>query len=336
MASARVRLVGVAPFLREHGVALEYRPTMSDSGYRLLSSRAPALGKAAILATSSVRAYFPRPDHELLLVHRLRLLTPLPGVDPPRRLDAYDLDDALFLGSAAPVNRRFQWAKQEASRCIQYLRRARLVIAGNPYLADRASAYSRRVEVVPSCVDPDRQPQREHAEQEEVTIGWIGSPTTSAYLEPIIPVVGELNRARPRVRLVLVGADPAITADWITHRPWSLANEATDLASFDLGVMPLPDTDWARGKCGYKLLQYFAAGVPAVASPVGVNPSLIGSERGYLASSEAEWRSSLRALVQSVAERRDRGRAARAFVAREYSYQRWAPELAQMLTALAG
>lgn len=335
VASARIRLDSFAPFLQEHNLRLDHRPCLSDSDYRTLSSAAPAVHKGAILARSGLRTYLPRPDHELLLVHRLRSLTPLPGLDPPRRLDAYDLDDALFLGSAASVNRRFQWAKQEASRCIKYLRRARLVIAGNQYLAGRASAYARRVEVVPSCVDPEGQPLHDHLEQEVVTIGWIGSHTTSAYLKPIIPVVDELNRAGLPVRLLLVGADPAIRADWITHHPWSLATEAADLASFDVGVMPLPDTEWARGKCGYKLLQYFAAGVPAVASPVGVNTSIVGSERGYLATSHSDWNFFLRTLVASVEERRERGRAARAFVEREYSYQRWAPELARMLTSLA-
>ncbi len=98
--------------------------------------------------------------------------------------------------------------------------------------------------------------------------------------------------------------------------------------------MPLPDTEWARGKCGYKLLQYFAAGVPAVASPVGVNPGLIGTERGRLASTTEEWQAELSGMIDDVDERRERGTAAREFVVREYSYQRWAPELAAMLREL--
>ncbi len=163
-ASARVRVGNFAPFLSPHGVSVRYRPTLSDADYRLLSSAVPAYRKAAILAVSAARAALPRPPHDLLLVHRLRLLTPVPGLDPPRALDVYDLDDALFLGFAAAVNRRFQWAKQEASRCVACLRRARLVTAGNGYLADRAREYAHRVEVVPSCVDPTRQPVRDHTE----------------------------------------------------------------------------------------------------------------------------------------------------------------------------
>src|SRR4051812_49905959 len=111
---------------------------LTDAEYRLVGSGASVLGKAAILAASAARGMRATPDHDVLLVHRLRLLTPLPGVDPPPRLDVYDLDDALFVGSAAAVNRRFQWAKQEARRCIACLRRARPVIARNPVPADTA------------------------------------------------------------------------------------------------------------------------------------------------------------------------------------------------------
>jgi glycosyltransferase involved in cell wall biosynthesis len=308
---------------------------LSDGEYRMLSSSGAVLRKSAVLASSAARSVRRRrPPHDLLLVHRLRLLAPLPGLDPPRRLDIYDLDDALFLGSPSVSNRRFQMAKQEARRCVSCLRRARLVTAGNSFLAGRTSEHARRVEVVPSCVDPSRQRLRDHRDGDVVTLGWIGSRTTSAYLEPVLPVFAQMNATRLRVRLVLVGADSAIRAPWIEHRPWSLASEDRDLASFDIGIMPVPDTDWARGKCGYKVLQYFSAGVPTVASPVGVNPGLVGQERGLLAGSPDEWRRAVIELARDVSGRRQRGAAAREFVERQYSYQRWAPELAGLLRSL--
>jgi glycosyltransferase involved in cell wall biosynthesis len=267
-------------------------------------------------------------------VHRLRLLTPVPGLDPPRRLDVYDLDDALFLGFPAEVNRRFQWAKQEARRCIACLRRARLVLAGNSFLAAHARQYARRVEVVPSCVDPQRQPLHSHAAADVVTVGWIGSHTTAAYLQSVLPVLADINSAGIRARLLVVGGDTGSREPWIEHRAWSLESEAELLASFDIGVMPLTDTDWARGKCGYKILQYFAAGVPAIASPVGVTAELIGEDRGLLATTADDWRSALEQLISDVEERGQRGTAARAFAEREYSYHRWAPEVAGLLRSL--
>lgn len=332
--SARVRVASFEPFLRSEGIELDYRPTLTDNEYAVLASSAPVARKAAVLAASAWRAAVSRPAHDLLLIHRLRLLSPLVGIDPPRRLDVYDIDDALFLGFAAEVNRGFQWAKQETRRSITCMRRARLVIAGNVYLAGRAREYAPRVEVIPSCVNPDRQAVRVHGPAEVATIGWIGSSTTSLYLEPVLPVFERLNKDGVRAKLVLVGGDPGLRADWIEHHRWSLADEGDHLAGFDIGIMPLPDTDWARGKCGYKLLQYFSAGVPAIASPVGVNSELIGRDRGLLATSPSEWYAALKELVNDVDRRRDSGAAARVFVEREYSYQRWAPEVAKLMRSL--
>jgi glycosyltransferase involved in cell wall biosynthesis len=207
--SARVRVAAFAPFLREHGVSLEHFPALTDEQYGLLASRASAPRKAAVLARAAVRAAGRRPAHDLLLVHRLRLLAPLPGLDPPRRLDVYDLDDALFLGSAAAVNRGFAWAKQEARRCVAALRRARLVLAGNAFLAARSREHATRVEIMPSCVDPERQPPREHADAEVVTIGWIGSSSTSPYLADVLPVIARLHDRGVGVRLTTVGAGSA-------------------------------------------------------------------------------------------------------------------------------
>jgi len=336
-ASARVRVAAFAPFLRPHEVVLDYRPSLTQREYATLLSRASVARKCAALGAGVARAALRRrPEHDLLLVHRLRLLSPFPGLDPPPRLDVYDLDDALFLGSTADVNRRFAWAKQESRRCIACLRRARLVIAGNSFLAARAREYARRVEVVPTCIDPNRQSLRAHREDEIMTVGWIGSASTSGYLDAVLPVIARLNARRMRMRLVVVGADPALRAPWIEHRPWSLEREGQDLASFDVGIMPLPDTDWARGKCGYKVLQCFSAGVPAVASPVGVAAELIGSDRGALAASTDDWYRALDHLARDVAERREQGAAGRVFVERNYSYERWAPEVAGLLRSLAG
>lgn len=319
--------------MRSDDVELRFSPTLSDSEYALLISRSAPWKKAAVLARSAARASRVGQGAELTMVHRLLTLTPVPFLDPPRRLDVYDFDDALVVGSAATTNRRFQWTKQEGSRALACMRRARLVVGANPTLAGQARQYARRVEVVPSCVDPEAQPLREHVDREVVTIGWIGSHTTVGYLEPLLPVIERLNARGHRSRLIVVGGDTGIRADWLEHRPWSLASAPGDIADFDIGVMPLPDTPWTQGKSGYKLLQYFAAGVPAVASPVGVNAEFVADGRGVAATAPAEWEHALIELRDSHA-RRERGLLARRFVEEHYSYQRWSPELATLLRSL--
>ena len=329
--SSRVRVAAFAPFLAAHGVDLNYRPTLTVSEYGVLGSDAAPWRKAATVARSLRRSSEDLDGaYDLRLVHRLHSLVPLPGRRRSRP-DVYDFDDALYLGSISSANSRYRWIKQESRRSVAYMRNARLVIAGNSYLADRAARYANRVEVVPSCVDVDRQPARTHDAREVVTVGWIGSPSTSGYVRAVLPAFERINRDRLRARLVLVGAKPAVQPSWAESRPWTLSSEAADLASFDIGIMPLRDTEWERGKCGYKLLQYFAAGVPAIASPVGVNRTLVGDGRGILATSVEEWVQALELLIDDVDLRRLWGTAARAYAEREFSYRRWAPELAELL-----
>jgi len=339
-ASARVRVAAFAPHLREHGVGLRFRPNLTDAEYRAISSDANTVRKARALARASARlvaAHVRRSEAGPLLVHRLRFLVPIPGLEPARVVDAYDFDDALYMGSILDPNRRFRRLKREAEHWLAYVRRARLVIAGNEHLAARAREHASRVEMIPSCVDPAGQPTRRQEEREAVTIGWIGSRSTSDDLRQVLPVIGRLHERGLKARLVLIGAWPLeLTAPWLVQRPWSESSEGEELASLDIGIMPLPDNEWTRGKCGYKLLQYFSAGVPAVASPVGVNKAIIGErkERGLLATTPEEWSEALEELIRDHEARREMGAAARRFVESEYSYQRWAPELASLLADL--
>lgn len=269
----------------------------------------------------------------MLLVHRLRFLLPVPGLDPLPNVHVYDFDDALFLGSIASANSRFAFLKREPQRWRAYVQRARLVLAGNAYLAEHASRHARRVEVVPSCVDPSVVPPRSHEEREVLTAGWVGSASTVRHLTRLIPIFERLNSQGLRLRLVVMGGDPGVRRDWLELRSWSENDERELLRRIDIGLMPLPNDEWSRGKCGYKLLLYGAAGLPVVASPVGVNRFIAGEGRGLLVESEAEWIEALGALGD-VAVRKEMGAAARRFVEREYSYEVWAPRIAELLRSV--
>jgi glycosyltransferase involved in cell wall biosynthesis len=309
---------------------------LTDSEYALISSRRSPIPKAFALARGAARTLRSQQPSDLVLIHRLRFLTPIPGAEPLPRPDLYDFDDALYIDSSVPwsPNRPFRWLKREAARCRAYLARARLVMAGNEYLASAARTWARRVEVVPTCVDPSAQPVRDHGPRDVVRVGWIGSLSTDTHLEALLPLFSRLNARGLRAKLVAVGARPLTVAPWFEPRPWRLDTEGEELAGFDIGVMPMPDNEWTRGKCGYKILQYFAAGVPAVASPVGVNQSLIEPDRGVLAESEEEWLRALELLVNDPEARAQMGAAGRTFVERHYSYERWAPEVAALCASL--
>ena len=337
VASARVRLVEMGEHMTAHGVELVYRPSMSDAEYRAATGAGTVGTQAAALLRGAAVAQ--RPQHHdrgaISLVHRLRSLLPIPR-DLYRTVDAFDFDDAIYVSSLGAHRRPLSLLKLEAGRAVHQIRAARLVLAGNGYLADAAAGLRggiSGIEVLPSCVNPEAYPLRQHEEGEVLTLGWTGSPTTSAYLGAILGWLRPLG-LKGRIRLLAMGANLPRAEGWIECLPWSLQGEAALLERIDVGLMPLLDDPWTRGKCGYKLLRYAAAGVPSVGSPVGVNAQMFESGCGIAARNQAEWHEALRTL-SNPAVRREVGVAARAHVERAYSFCVWAPVAAQLLQRLS-
>ena len=248
-----------------------------------------------------------------------------------------DYDDAVFhrydLHRSAAVRRLL------GRKIDRLMASASLVTAGNRYLADRAKmAGAQRVEIVPTVVDMTAYRRRpESVSESAATIGWIGTPSTwTAYVGPMMPLLTQAAEATG-ARIVAVGAGRAATAHHLLDNlPWTEDSEVARIHEMDIGIMPLTDTPWARGKCGYKLIQYMACGIPVIASPVGVNAEIVEhGVNGFLASSEAKWAEALRTLLFDPALRARMGEAARMKVERDYSLQVWGPRVAQMLRAVA-
>jgi glycosyltransferase involved in cell wall biosynthesis len=333
---ARVRVVEFIEHLREHEIALSFDAALTEDDYATITSPGSPVKKAQILGRAALRLGRADAAGGLKLIHRLGFLTPVPGIEPPRRLDLYDFDDALYLGSIGAANRRARFVKREDARWRAMVKRARAVVAGNAHLASMAAdGGAQRVEVIPSCVDPQAYRVHSHRAAEVVTAGWIGSPSTSPYLRAVLPALERVNRADTKIRLVIVGGQIDHDAPWLETRPWRLDRVADDLDEFDFGLMPMPDDEWTRGKCGYKLLQYFAAGLPAVASPVGVATDLIGASRGFTASNTDQWAQAINVLAGDPKVRTEMGVSGRRLVERDFSYARWAPELASLMKELA-
>lgn len=219
---------------------------------------------------------------------------------------------------------------------------ARLVVAGNGHLADWARASGAGdVLVLPTVIDLERYPPPPPPPDRPFTIGWMGSPSSAAYLDLVAPALAGLAG---RARLLLVGAHGAQPATLpagipVEHAPWTEEGEegeAAMLARFDAGIMPLLDGPWERGKCGYKLIQYMAAGRPVVASPVGVNTTLVHEgENGFLAADTAGWAAALHRLADDRALCARLGAAGRRLVEERYSLQAVAPRLAAALRRAA-
>lgn len=237
-----------------------------------------------------------------------------------------DYDDALFHqydqhGSV--------WVRRLlGGKIAAVMRLAHTVVAGNQYLADYAKhAGARRVEIIPTVIDLLRYPPRQQSDTQPVfTIGWIGSPSTANYLSEIAPALAEFCAREPaRVRLVGSGpvSLPGIPVELVQ---WQEEAEVAEIAGFDVGIMPLPDQPWARGKCGFKLIQYMACAVPVIASPVGVNAQLVEhGVNGFQASTAEQWLLSFDELYKDVELRQRFGAAGRQRVEQQYCLAVTAP-----------
>jgi glycosyltransferase involved in cell wall biosynthesis len=245
----------------------------------------------------------------------------------------YDFDDALQWDRGEGGLARRLAPKADKARLA--VRHADRVIAGNAVLADWASRFHRDVVVIPSCValeDYTRKPG--YALRDPPRLGWIGSPHNEASLLLIAAALTEVHR-RTGARLTLVGTTtPSLGGleSFIDRIAWSPASQRAALAGMDIGLMPLPATPYSVGKCGYKLLQYAAAGLPAVASPLGVNAELLRRFGMPAPRTQDDWTAALLALIDSHADARGRlGRAAREVTGRQYSYDAWLPRWAAAL-----
>jgi glycosyltransferase involved in cell wall biosynthesis len=246
-----------------------------------------------------------------------------------------DYDDAAFhrydLHRAAPV----RWVL--GRKIDRIMKQAALVVAGNSYLANRArQAGAPRIEILPTVVDASRYPTPAAKRNEDFVIGWIGSQTTSRYLMLLHDVLRQaISWERTSLRLVGFGEVrlPEVTAEVMD---WSESSEVEAMQSFSVGIMPLEDDPWTRGKCGYKLIQYMACGLPVVASPVGVNSEIVEhGSNGYLAANEVEWLRALSRLRSEPHLSEEFGRAGRKKVESTYCLEVTAPRLADLLKSVA-
>lgn len=233
----------------------------------------------------------------------------------------YDFDDAIWMLDTSDANKRFEWLK-DPNKTSRIIAMADMVFAGNAYLADYAGRFSNNVKIIPTTIDTDEYVRMTVPGDETVCIGWSGSITTIKHFEYAVPFLKRIRQKYgDKVKIKVIGDAAYMNEELgIQGLGWSKQDEIKELSSFDIGIMPLPDDEWAKGKCGLKGLQYMALEVPTIMSPVGVNSEIIeDGKNGFLATTEDEWVEKLSQLIESKEQRVAMGKAARATVLEKYS-----------------
>lgn len=337
-ASSRMRSWQYHPWFERAGIQVTAQALLSDEQlgdrYQRGAYRSSDLMRAY---TARLRAMQRRQEFDVVWIEKEAL--PWVPVCLERVLlrgTAYvlDYDDAIFHNYDL---HRWGWVRRGFGRRLDKLMAtARLVVGGNGYLAQRArDAGAPWVEVIPTVIDLDRYVVRPNRPEGVPTVVWIGSPSTSRYLSELATPLATLAQRIP-FKLRVIGVELEIKGVEVECIPWTEASEVAAIAECDVGVMPLSDSPWERGKCGYKLIQYMACGLPVVASPVGVNIEIVKEgENGWLAGTADDWVERLQHLLTDQAARERMGQAGRAKVEASYCIQKTAPRMVQLLQLVA-
>ncbi|MFB6257759.1 MAG: glycosyltransferase family 4 protein [Flavobacteriales bacterium] len=326
----RFRFEQYFPFLEEQGYDPELSYLIDEETDRKLYSK----GKLGAKLRFVIDSYIKRKkdlerieDHDIVFVSREALMIRSTmfekGVARSPTPMVLDIDDAVWLPNVSGNNARFGWVKG-AGKLHKSFRYADLIIAGNRYLASYAGQYNANVRVIPTTIDTSYHRPLDIQRDERICIGWTGSPTTVPHFELALPYLEKIKELfGDRIRFKLIGDGDYYNENLgLQGQAWKKKSEVEDLADIDIGIMPLPDTEWAKGKCALKALQYMAMEVPPVVSPVGVNPEVVeDGVNGYTPNTGTEWVEALDRLIRDEELRRSLGVAARRTVEERYSVE---------------
>lgn len=338
-ASSRLRALQFIPDLENAGASVDHSPLFDDAYIAQLYA-----GRRQF--TTVIGAYFRR-IVQLMSLRRYDVIWIEKELFPylPKFFDyllyrsgisfVVDFDDAIF--------HNYDHSRRQTVRVLfkdrldRLLTHAAMVTVGNGYLEDYVVRHGARgVRRLPTVVDTARYAAASPADDGEIRVVWIGSPGTSKYLALVEEALIAASATVP-LRLVTVGAASMENFGVATEaHPWTEASEAGLIASAHIGIMPLPDEPWERGKCGYKLIQYMASGLPVIASPIGINREIVTADVGILAATTEEWVAAFVALGTDMTRRRMMGESGRKRVHAEFSTRAVGPRFVAALADAAG
>jgi glycosyltransferase involved in cell wall biosynthesis len=333
-ASNRYRLGQYIPGLARTGIDLHVRHLLGDDYLHARFSRSnlPIMSMLKCVM-SRFREMLNQGTYDVLML-QYELMPFMPALIESaliRKPYIYDLDDAFYLkhrSQGRPLSELLLGGKYDS-----LIGGAATVTAGNRELVRYAKQFNLNTHLFPTVVNDRRYiPMPLSRGSNVFTVGWIGSPSTAQYLSELVAPLSKIGKEGP-VRFVVVGGSaPKVPNVSVVQLAWSEDTEIDIINSFDVGVMPLPNNDWTRGKCAFKLIQYMACAVPVVASPVGANLDVVNSQCGLMASTPSEWADAFRALRDRPVIRDEMGSAGRTRVIQQYSLQQNLPKLTKIIS----
>jgi glycosyltransferase involved in cell wall biosynthesis len=348
-ASRRYRVQQFVPLLERAGYACTISEFSTPQLFRALQSKGRLPTKALHTIYCSMRRLFRLADlsgFDLIVIHRevFPFLSPAleKWVLKQHKKVVFSLDDAIYTThpDIARLNHPLLYRLKYGRKVHEVIRKSIHVIAGNRILAEYARQFNSQVTTIPTVVDCQKYPYKPAVDvrTQPLTIGWMGSRSTASYLFNIAAPLQRLaENYRERVQFRFFGGEELkLNIPNSVFSPFRLATEIDDLHAFDIGLMPMPDTAWTRGKCAFKAIQYMAMGIPTVASPVGATLDVIEhSHNGLLAESADEWYHALHRLVTDFDTRKRLSLRARQTIEEAYSLEIWGPKLVSLLHQLA-
>lgn len=346
--SQRFRFEQYLDYLQQNGFDYQYSWLISAKD----DARFYSPGKLRTKLMIMIRSWLKRRndewhanDYDIIFVQREAFMTGSTRFERAfarsRAKLVFDFDDAIWNLDTSEANKKFEWLKNPG-KTAEIISMSDLVIAGNEYLADYARRHNKNVVIVPTTIDMSEYKRSGIVTPDSrlptpICIGWSGSLTTIKHFEFATPFLREIKKKYgDKVQIKVIG-DPNYVNEELGVRAlaWKKEDEVKELSSFDIGIMPLPDDEWAKGKCGLKGLQYMALGIPTIMSPVGVNTEIIqDGKNGMLATTTEEWVSKLDQLISSAELRKNIGSAAVQTVKDSYSVDAWKDRYVELLAKL--
>lgn len=329
--SQRFRVEAFFPVLEENGIVFRAETFLDEKAWDVLYKRGSLVQKAWAVIKGFIRRLFVclfiAPRFQYVFIHR-----EASPIGPPvfeailaklfKKKIIYDFDDAIWIPNTTAENGVVGWIKA-AWKVAHICRWAYKVSAGNAFLAGFAHRYNKNVHIVPTCVDVvNRHVFLKGPAVEKPVIGWTGSHSTMPYLDEIVPVLQKIAADFDVPVWIISNKKPRFHFKNLRFIQWTEEREVEDLAGIDIGIMPLKADAWSEGKCGFKLIQYLSVGIPAVASPVGVNKEIISEGvNGFLCTGQEEWYNRLQELIENETLRTSMGKEGRQGIVAQYSIQ---------------